>query len=429
MPAPLAPIFSALGTIYAIDVATLGANKTLAINAAGTAWEMRDLASASNITSGTLAVARGGTGVGSFGGTNRLLFTTATDTLSSIATANSSILATNGSGVPAWTTTLPAVNGAAVTSLTAANVTGSHTLSDGVLSTNVALLGTANSFSQDQTVTGLVVSRNSDNHITLNRSGVDSWSFFIGNAGQLLFRDITSNTVPLCLLNGALLGINTTSPGYHLHIRDDAIADDFARFECVGTAGVLSIAFAHSRDSGANLALNDPIGTYRFIARANGNWLDVGGLRGVYTGNGTTQTSDLVFLVSNAGAPVEKARLSGAGVFTVPSGITAGNSTFSVFGVAAVARASAVTQTYSTTTRTHSNPTAVSVTNNTGGTITTTLAAITAGASYAQGDMTATKNALASLADQHNKLVADLANAKQLLNAIIDDLQLYGLEQ
>lgn len=53
--------------------------------------------------SGTLGAANGGTGVTSFGGTNTLLYTTATSTLSSIATANTAALITNSSGVPAWT--------------------------------------------------------------------------------------------------------------------------------------------------------------------------------------------------------------------------------------------------------------------------------------------------------------------------------------
>ena len=52
--------------------------------------------------SGTLPVGNGGTGVTTFGGTNRLLYTSSTDTLSSIATANTSALVTNSSGVPAW---------------------------------------------------------------------------------------------------------------------------------------------------------------------------------------------------------------------------------------------------------------------------------------------------------------------------------------
>ena len=56
---------------------------------------------------GTLPVGNGGTGVATFGGTNTILYTTAADTLSSIATANSGILATNGSGVPSIATDIP----------------------------------------------------------------------------------------------------------------------------------------------------------------------------------------------------------------------------------------------------------------------------------------------------------------------------------
>lgn len=48
----------------------------------------------------TVAVARGGTGVTTFGGTNTILYTTAADTLSSIATANNGVLVTSGTGVP-----------------------------------------------------------------------------------------------------------------------------------------------------------------------------------------------------------------------------------------------------------------------------------------------------------------------------------------
>lgn len=55
-----------------------------------------------------LAVARGGTGVSTFGGTNTLLYTTSADTLSSIATANNAVLVTDGSGAPSISTTLPA---------------------------------------------------------------------------------------------------------------------------------------------------------------------------------------------------------------------------------------------------------------------------------------------------------------------------------
>lgn len=55
------------------------------------------------VISSPLPVSSGGSGVSTFGGTNRLLYTTATDTLSSIATANTSSLVTSNTGVPSWT--------------------------------------------------------------------------------------------------------------------------------------------------------------------------------------------------------------------------------------------------------------------------------------------------------------------------------------
>lgn len=58
-----------------------------------------------------LSVVNGGTGVTTFGGTNTLLYTSTVDVLASIAAANSSVLVTDGSGVPAWSTALPALTG------------------------------------------------------------------------------------------------------------------------------------------------------------------------------------------------------------------------------------------------------------------------------------------------------------------------------
>lgn len=51
------------------------------------------------------------------------------------------------------------------------------------------------------------------------------------------------------------------------------------------------------------------------------------------------------------------------------------------------------------------------LTDSTGGSVTTTLAAITAGASYAQADLTAIKNGLASLNARVNTLQANLKTA------------------
>lgn len=52
------------------------------------------------------------------------------------------------------------------------------------------------------------------------------------------------------------------------------------------------------------------------------------------------------------------------------------------------------------------------ITNSTGGAVSTTFAAITAGATYAQADLTAVKNALASIAAQLAFIKTDVTNVK-----------------
>lgn len=102
------------------------------------------------------------------------------------------------------------------------------------------------------------------------------------------------------------------------------------------------------------------------------------------------------------------------------------------FGITATVRASAITQTYATAARTQANPTYAALTDNTGGTPAATFAAITAPAANATtsltADMTAVKNALAQIAVSLAALNADVINVKQVLNSVVDDLQLYGLE-
>ncbi len=67
------------------------------------------------------------------------------------------------------------------------------------------------------------------------------------------------------------------------------------------------------------------------------------------------------------------------------------------------------------------------LTDSTGGTASTTLAAITAGATYAQADMTAVKNAIASLAARLAQVKTDVANVKTLEDAIRTALVNTGL--
>ena len=83
------------------------------------------------------------------------------------------------------------------------------------------------------------------------------------------------------------------------------------------------------------------------------------------------------------------------------------------FGVASISQPSAYTQTYSTATKTQSNITSAAVT--------TTAATNVAPFGYttaAQAD---------AIVTAVNALRTDLANVKQVLNAVIDDLQALGL--
>jgi hypothetical protein len=110
------------------------------------------------------------------------------------------------------------------------------------------------------------------------------------------------------------------------------------------------------------------------------------------------------------------------------------------FGVTPAARPSAYTQTYSTADKTHANPTAVALTDNTTGTANTTLQAIPDPADtpasadalrddIVANDLPAIRNNFADLAASNNAIIADLADVKQLLNSVIDDLQSLGILQ
>ncbi|MFM9964448.1 MAG: hypothetical protein ACKV2Q_24865 [Planctomycetaceae bacterium] len=99
---------------------------------------------------------------------------------------------------------------------------------------------------------------------------------------------------------------------------------------------------------------------------------------------------------------------------------------------------SAYTQTFATADKTHANPTATALTDNTAGTATTTLEAMAnptdtpATADILRDDLVANllpaiRNNFADLAASNNALIVDLADAKALINSLIDDLQALGL--
>lgn len=148
---------------------------------------------------------------------------------------------------------------------------------------------------------------------------------------------------------------------------------------------------------------------------------------GVATGTGTggavTLTGGASAGASGTGGSVNLASGAAAGgtegavnVQTVSTG------KLGFFGATAVVRQSAYTQTYSTADKTHAAPTAATLTMADGaGTNDNTIGAVTADASVIA--------ALQEIVDEVNKLIADVADVKQLANSIIDDLQAYGLAQ
>ena len=181
----------------------------------------------------------------------------------------------------------------------------------------------------------------------------------------------------------------------------------------------------------------------RVIAKAVSG-IDTQALLMGYAPTGKTVASALYVTTQN-GTGFGKASLEGSAADVVTfnvvtdaitltptgSGIKIGTSTshkVGFYNATPVARPSAYTQTYSTADKTHANPTANAITNNTGGNAsTTTFAAITAGATYAQLDMQRARDDLAGIASQLNKLRSDHLDLAQLVNAMLNDLQSIGL--
>ena len=101
------------------------------------------------------------------------------------------------------------------------------------------------------------------------------------------------------------------------------------------------------------------------------------------------------------------------------------------FAVVPVARATAYTQTFATASKTHAILTAATLTDSTGGVKDDTVAAIPvvggSGATTAQEGVI--DDNFAELTEEINALRVDLNNVKEVLNAVIDDHQAYGLFQ
>ena len=104
-----------------------------------------------------------------------------------------------------------------------------------------------------------------------------------------------------------------------------------------------------------------------------------------------------------------------SGTVTLSGAVAHTGTTIGFFNIAATTRPTAYTQTYATADKTHANPTGVSAAT-TGATQTTPWGYTTA----AQAN---------DIVTELNAVIVDLADIKQLVNSVIDDLQLLGILQ
>lgn len=135
-------------------------------------------------------------------------------------------------------------------------------------------------------------------------------------AGQVLIGDgsTTFTSDPDFFFDTATkrVGIGTNSPDEQLHVFK-ATGSAIALVETQSTGNGALLIFKASRTAGADLALNDIASRIATLGMAGASYVDLAFIDGVYTGNGTTQIGDLVFMTANAGAPAEKFRIKGTG--------------------------------------------------------------------------------------------------------------------
>lgn len=157
----------------------------------------------------------------------------------------------------------------------------------------------------------------------------------------------------------------------------------------------------------------------------------------IYT---TGSGSGAEHLVLQAAADANTRQVILAAGTTPAAKVTVNNTGVGFHGATPVAKPTAYTQTYSTADRTHAARTAAALTNSTGQTPDTTIenvpdpADTPASADALRDDLVANtlpaiERSLADLADMINKVRADSEDTAQLVNAIADDLQAYGLGQ
>lgn len=349
------------------------------------------------------------------------------------ATTVGSRLVVRGSGATSATSALNVTNSAGTSALFVRNdgFVGINTITP---NDNLTIdLGSAASPDAGLTISGSTSSVG-DIGLKLSNTGAGGRTWYLDSTndgsgyggGKLVFvRDVAGLTA-MTIDSAGKLGLGTTSPSFDVSFSADAAKTIAIEDSASGVAGWdLTVragnTVANTNFTGGQLTLAS--------GRASGSGASSIVLQtGASAASGVLQTLTTRLTINNAG---DFTFFDGADfILGTTTGTKIGTATTQKIGfynATPIVRPTAYTQTYSTADKTVAAQTAAALTNNTGGTVSTTLAAITAGAAYTQADMLAVKNALASLADQFNKLRNDHLDTTNAVNAIIDDLQALGL--
>ncbi|MGB2791216.1 MAG: hypothetical protein WBC29_01550, partial [Candidatus Moraniibacteriota bacterium] len=312
------------GTIATINGAQTFTNAIWNATAIGATYGGTGINTASStgvpyISSGTwsvdatsLAVAHGGTGVATFGGTNTLLYTTSANTLASLATANSSILVTNGSGVPSLATDIP----------TAVTIGGAYVYRVGGTDVSLADGGTGASLSDP----------NADNILFWDDSaGASTWLALSSNLS------ITATTLDLASsvnINTLQLGANGTDGSFILYSEQGAT--DYTTTFQPGTQ-TQNITYTLPNDDGTSgqVLITDGSGVLSWTSAGSGGIGDITAIGDVTSGDAFTssgiQGTSLYFYDVDGRGQLTSADLSAVRTYTLPDAtgtiITTGNLT------------------------------------------------------------------------------------------------------
>lgn len=140
--------------------------------------------------------------------------------------------------------------------------------------------------------------------------------FTAQTAGQVLLGDgsttFTSEAALFWDTANDRLGVGTNTPSQSIHDFSSA-ASVVALLETQFTGGNPELRLQAARSANANLANADVVGDLSFYGRRSATTSELSRIRTIYTGNGTTQSADIVFYTAQAGVPTEVLRLNSSG--------------------------------------------------------------------------------------------------------------------